>query len=64
MKKDEDKAVSLIRRNPNGCPCGGDCCDNPDVGGFEHEECDGDDFCEACHGCECFNCGASCFCDV
>ena len=52
-----------MKKNNYGCPCGHDCCDKPEIVGYEHDECD-EEFCEACYGLTCLNCNATCFCGV
>jgi hypothetical protein len=56
-------AKETIKRNPDGHPCNGSCCDDPSVVTPEHE-CPPDAFCEECFGAECVNCGACCHCDL
>lgn len=56
---------SEIIKNKAGCPCrmNGDCCNNPDVTGVEHDCPDNDEgeLCEGCYGLECQNCGDVCY---
>ena len=56
-----------IQRNERGCPCGGDCCDAPDIKSFAEEVpmvgADGH-IDEEHFRTECLRCGAACYCDL
>lgn len=57
------KVGAMPTRYPNGCPCEGTCCDDPDVVPPPCT-CPPEDECE-CGWCrECRNCGAFCRCEV
>lgn len=53
----------MVVVNERGCPCNGDCCDEPCVVCPEHV-CVDEYICEDCHCSECVNCGRSCHCDL
>ena len=48
----------------DGCPCGRDCCNNPQVINPEHECENHDGICEDCFVSECESCGKTCCCDL
>ncbi len=58
-KKVEKLDIPTIEKD--GCPCNGNCCDDPEPMTPDHE-CS--DSCDECYCSECVNCGGYCCCDL